>query len=217
MRRAARRPGELRAIVWDMDGTLIDSTTVVPDAYITAVGRLGGPAPTREAIVAAYHLGPPAFILAHLLGRASTRADVEEYLRCLRTGAPAARPYPGVQATLARLRGRLAMGVFTGASHASAQILLEAAGLVEHFPVVVGGDQVEQQKPAPDGVLLACRSLGVEPGSAAYVGDSPSDLQAAQGGGARAIAASWGHLYSPESPADLVLGRPEELLELVGA
>src|SRR6266508_1166158 len=171
MDRATRRgAGELLAIVWDMDGTLIDSATVVPDAYIRAITRLGGPTLTREAVIAAYGL-----------------------------------------------RGRVEMGVFTGANHAGALILLESAGLTGHFTVVVGGDEVEHQKPAPDGVLRACRSLGVAPASAAYVGDSASDLEAARSSGARAFAAGWGHLYGPDSPADLVLHRPEELLELLGA
>jgi HAD superfamily hydrolase (TIGR01509 family) len=218
MERAVRDgAGELQAVVWDMDGTLIDSSTVVPDAYIAAIRRLGGPTLTREAIVAAYSLGPPAIMLAHLLGRASTDADVQEYLTGLRAGAAGARPYPGIEPTLERLRGRVELGVFTGASHTSALILLEAAGLAARFGVVVGGDEVEQQKPAPDGVLLACKSLRVNPASAAYVGDSPSDLQAARSSGARAFAAGWGHLFSPEEPADLVLDRPEELLDLLNA
>lgn len=211
------RTDALRAIVWDMDGTLIDSTMVVPDAYTTAITRLGGPTLTREAIVAAYGLGPPAAMLAHLLGRATTDDDVQEYLACLRSGAPAALPYPGIETTLERLRGRVGLAVFTGANHAGALILLEATGLADHFTVVVGGDEVERQKPAPDGVLLACRSLGVQPGGAAYVGDSPVDLEAARSSGARAVAAGWGHLYSSDSPADLVLERPEDLLELVDA
>ncbi len=209
--------GGLRAVVWDMDGTLIDSSTVVPDAYISAITTLGGPSLTREAVIAAYSLGPPAVMLAHLLGRASTEADVQEYLERLRARAAAARPYPGIPATLQRLRPRVELGVFTGANHASATILLKATGLAGHFTVVVGGDEVEHQKPAPDGVLLACWALGVEPASAAYVGDSPRDLEAARSSGARAFAAGWGHLYSPASPADLVLDRPEELLEIVPA
>ena len=219
-RERARRDGQggaggLRAVVWDMDGTLIDSTRAVPDAYLTAVASLGGPRLTAEDVIAAYHLGPPARILTHLLGRTATPADVEEYLDRLRANAPAAPPYPGIPETLEKLRGRVGLGVFTGANHTSAVILLRAAGLLGHFARVVGGDEVEHQKPAPDGVQLACRDLGVEPAAAAYVGDSPSDLEAARRGGARAYAAGWGHLYSPDVPADLVLTRPEDLLGIV--
>jgi HAD superfamily hydrolase (TIGR01509 family) len=209
--------GALLAVIWDMDGTLIDSTQVVTDAYIGAVAALGGPPTTAEAVVAAYPLGPPAILLGHLLGRATTPADVAAYVTRLRAGAAAAPPYPGIEATLERLRGRVGLGVFTGANHESAMILLEATGLAGNFDVVVGGDEVERVKPAPDGVLAACRALGVEPARAAYVGDSPSDLGAARASGAKAFAAAWGHLYRPEEPADRVLARPEELLEMVGA
>ena len=208
--------GDLLAVVWDMDGTLIDSTGAVTGAYIDAVAALGGPPTTAEAVVAAYRLGPPATLLAHLLGRATTDADVAAYMARLRAGAPGAPPYPGIRETLERLRERVRLGVFTGANHESAMILLGATGLADSFGVVVGGDEVERVKPAPDGVLAACRALGVEPGRAAYVGDSPSDLGAARASGARAFAAGWGHMYRPDAPADRVLARPEELLALVG-
>jgi len=206
----------LLAVIWDMDGTLIDSTQVVTDAYIGTVAALGGPPTTAEAVVAAYPLGPPAILLGHLLGRATTPVDVAAYLTRLRAGAASAPPYPGIEATLEGLRPRVRLGVFTGANHESAMILLEATGLAGNFGVVVGGDEVERVKPAPDGVLAACRALGVAPARAAYVGDSPSDLGAARASGARAFAAAWGHLYRPEEPADRVLARPEELLEIVG-
>jgi HAD superfamily hydrolase (TIGR01509 family) len=214
--RGSGEGGALLAVIWDMDGTLIDSTQVVTDAYIGAVAALGGQPTTAEAVVAAYPLGPPANILAHLLGRASIEADVDEYLARLRADAASAPPYPGVEPTLEGLRQRVRLGVFTGANRASAMILLGAAGLARHFDAVVGGDEVERVKPAPDGVLAACRALGVAPARAAYVGDSPSDLGAARASGAKAFAAAWGHLYRPEEPADRVLARPEELLEIVG-
>jgi phosphoglycolate phosphatase/AHBA synthesis associated protein len=217
---AVRGSGEsdaLLAVIWDMDGTLIDSTQVVTDAYIGTVAALGGPPTTAEAVVAAYPLGPPAILLGHLLGRATTPVDVAAYLTRLRAGAASAPPYPGIEATLEGLRPRVQLGVFTGANHESAMILLEATGLAGHFGVVVGGDEVERVKPAPDGVLAACRALGVAPARAAYVGDSPSDLGAARASGAKAFAAAWGHLYRPEEPADHVLARPEELLEIVGS
>jgi HAD superfamily hydrolase (TIGR01509 family) len=218
LREQGRDPAAVRAVVWDMDGTLIDSTSVVPDAYIAAIGRLSGRRLVREQIFAVYHLGPPRLILTELLGRAGTAADVGEYHASLRAIAAQAAPYPGVVEALERLRRRLPLAVFTGADVGSARILLSASGLLGYFARVVGGDEVEHQKPAPDGVLLACAALGVEPAAAAYVGDSPFDLQAARSSGALAVAAGWGHLFgSSDSPADLVLAHPRDLITALDA
>jgi HAD superfamily hydrolase (TIGR01509 family) len=207
----------VRAVVWDMDGTLIDSAAVVPDAYITAVSRRGGRRYSRGEIIAAYRYGPPSPMLTELLGRACTSEDVEEYHACLRATAAAALPYPGIVDILDALRQRrMPLAVFTGAHHDGACILLEASGLLPYFARVVGGDEVEHQKPAPDGVLAACAALGVEPVAAAYVGDAPSDLTAARASGALAVAAGWGHFFHAAAPADLVVATPQELLTALG-
>jgi len=209
------RLAAVRAVIWDMDGTLIDSATVVPDAYITAVSRLGGRRFSRAEVIANYHVGPPLMMLTELLGRVCGAEDVEQYYACLRASAAGALPYPGIVETLDALRPRLPMAVFTGADRTAARVLLRASGLLPSFARVVGGDEVERQKPAPDGVLLACAALGVAPAAAAYVGDSPSDLHAARAAGALAVAAAWGHLFQAETEADVVLATPRELLILL--
>jgi phosphoglycolate phosphatase/AHBA synthesis associated protein len=113
------------------------------------------------------------------------------------------------------LHGRPPMAVFTGASSQAAQMLLEETGLLEHFGVVVAGDQVDRQKPHPDGVLRACERLGVPAQAAAYVADAPIDLEAARRAGALPIAAGWGHLHQANAPAGMVLLRPRQLLGLL--
>jgi HAD superfamily hydrolase (TIGR01509 family) len=199
-----------------MDGTLIDSTMIVPGAYVTAVARLGGRRTSRDEVIAAYRFGPPRLMLTELLGRACTAGDVEEYHACLRATAAQAPPYPGIVDTLDALRAsNLPLAVFTGADRQSARILLGANGLLPYFRQVVGGDEIERQKPAPDGVLLACAALGVEPTAAAYVGDAPSDLTAARASGALAVAAGWGHFFHRAAPADLVLTTPRQLLTML--
>ncbi|GAA4609642.1 phosphoglycolate phosphatase/AHBA synthesis associated protein [Actinoplanes octamycinicus] len=201
------------AVVFDMDGTLIESTTAVNAAFRAAVAAGGGPWYSDAEIVAAYPLGPPQRILDHLLGRPATPDDLDRYYAHLGTGRVSA--YDGIGETLADLTRRCSLGVFTGASQQAAQILLGAAGLLKHFSIIVGGDQVANPKPAPDGILRACEQLGVAPGSVAYVGDSPLDLQAARRSGAVAVAAAWGHLYDAEQPADRTAHRPADLRTLV--
>ncbi|MGR6319256.1 HAD family hydrolase [Micromonospora soli] len=208
-------PAAPAAIVFDMDGTLIESHAVVPAAYRAAVVAAGGPAPSDAEIIAGYPLGPPSALLTHLLRRPAGDADLAAYHAHLATLAGRVTVYPGVADMLAGVAARVPIALFTGASRRAAEILLDRAGLLGHFRVVLGGDQVPRPKPAPDGVELACRLLGVAPGRAAYVGDSPLDLRAARSSGAVAVAAGWGHQYDPAEPADLDAAAPGDLLSLL--
>ena len=203
----------VRALAWDMDGTLLDSSGVVPAAYAAALVRIGGPAVSPADVVAAYALGPPEVILGHLAGRPLTAQETEAYYDEL--ASVSVRPYPGVARAVAVLRARGAvLAVFTGTSTRAAELLLASAGLTADL--LIGGDQIARPKPAPDGLVLAARRLGVEPGDLAYIGDAPADLRAARAAGSHATAAAWGHLYDPAEPADSVLAAPAEALALLG-
>jgi HAD superfamily hydrolase (TIGR01509 family) len=207
---------KMRAVVWDMDGTLIDSADAVPAAFVATVLELEGPATDTGAVVAAYSLGRPEIILEYLLGRPLRTGDSDRYYRRLYNCT--VHPYPGVRETvrcLQELSNDVGMAVFTGASRLSAEILLTRAGLAEWLCVVVGGDDVSRPKPAPDGILEACRRLKRIPEEVAYIGDSPNDLLAARAAGAVAIAAGWGHLYDPNAEADVTLTRPDQILGLL--
>lgn len=202
-------------LVWDMDGTLIDSATVVPDAFIATTAALGGLPPSRGEVVAAYSLGEPMVMLSHLLDRPATRDDVALYHRSLAERAAGVRAYPGIVAVLDQLHGQLPMAVFTGASARAAQILLGAVGLLHRFEAVVGGDQVARPKPYPDGILAACRALGLPSRDCAYVGDASVDLQAASASGALPLAAGWGHLHQPRTDETIVLAQPADLIAVI--
>ncbi|MET8309389.1 MULTISPECIES: HAD family hydrolase [unclassified Micromonospora] len=206
---------QVDAIVFDMDGTLIASHAAVPAAYRAAILAGGGRQHTDEEIIAGYPLGAPSALLTALLGRPATETDVERYHAELAAVAEQVASYDGVPELLAGLAGPAPLGLFTGASHRAARILLERVGLAGHFRVIIGGDEVTRPKPAPDGVVLACRRLGVAPQRSAYVGDSPLDLRAARDAGALAVAARWGHQYDPHAPADLTVAHPRDLRALL--
>lgn len=182
---------EVRAYIFDLDGTLVDSSTVVPQAYIACIVSLGGPRYEPDEIIQSYAIGPPQEILSHLLGRNSTSADLATYHRCLEAICRHLRPSEGVRQMLGGLGNRHLMAVFSGASRHACDLLLSASGLAKFFVQVVGGDETDRPKPHPDGLLLVCRRLGVEPQEAAYVGDSELDMKAAKAAGCHAIAAGW--------------------------
>jgi HAD superfamily hydrolase (TIGR01509 family) len=198
--------------VWDMDGTLLDSSVVAPATYAAAVRELGGPVVSAEQVIAAYPLGPPDVILAHLARRPVSSADMEAYYS--RLERVTVRSYDGVADALSALRSRgRAVAVFTGASRRAAATLLAAAGLT--VDVLVGGDQVRRPKPAADGLIVAAERLGLRPEDLVYVGDSPLDMLAARAAGSYGAAASWGHMYDPAEPADSVLATPGQALDLL--
>ncbi|HEX8004175.1 MAG TPA: HAD family hydrolase [Mycobacteriales bacterium] len=205
----------VEAVVWDMDGTLVDSVDAVTGAYADAIVAGGAPRPTSEAVVAAYALGPPAALLTALLGRDCTGEDLAAYLDSLARRAASVRVHDGVPAALAAVGAALPMAVFTGASTAAAELLLGAAGLRMAFALVLGGDDVPRPKPFPDGLLHVCARLGADPARTAYVGDSPLDLECARRAGCVAVAAAWGHQYDPAAPRDVTAVSPSTVAEWV--
>ena len=204
----------LEAIVFDLDGTLVDTGATVPAAYAATVAALGGPAVPAAAVVAAYPLGATKSILEHFLSRSVSADEVEGYHERL-AAIGTIEPYPGVVAALEALHGRVPLAVYTGAGGRAARIVLERAGLTAFFQTVVGGDEVARPKPNPEGLLLAARRLGVPVDATAYVGDAARDLEAAQACGALPVAAAWGQEFTGDARVAHVLHDPAGLAGLL--
>jgi phosphoglycolate phosphatase/AHBA synthesis associated protein len=209
----------LEAVVFDMDGTLIDSSRVVPAAFIATIEELGGPTLDRDAVIASYVLGPPATIMEHFLARPLEPSEIDGYHARLRAEAErrGVQPYPGIREALEALARSVVFGVFTNADLGNVDVLLGAARLRDRFAVVVGADEVAPNfKPAADGLLLACERLEVPAARTAYVGDSPQDGETAHHAGALAVAARWGHLMEDVGGFDVVADRPTDLPVVLG-
>jgi HAD superfamily hydrolase (TIGR01509 family) len=205
----------LRAVIFDMDGTLVDSLESVPAAYVATVEQLTGRVCTVDEVVASYSVGPGKAMLSVLLGRPCHENDLALYHDHLKRDLSLVRTYPSIEASISNLSETMKVGVFTGAGRGAASILLAHAGLQKYFEVVVTGDDVLRPKPAPDGILAACEALGVPPEETAYVGDASNDMQAAAAAEVFAVLAGWGHQYEPSTEADLVVFDPTDLVHLL--
>ena len=187
--------------MFDLDGTLADTMTLVPQAYADTIRFLGGPVVSPAEVVAAWHTGPTAAVLEHFIGRTVTSGDIECFYSAFDALTEAVRPFPGIPGMLRSLRRQgYRLGIFTHATRRAATMTLEAAGLGRFRLPLVGGEEVSELKPAPEGLLLACRRISVAPAAAAYVGDAEADLQCAAAAGSLGIHARWG------APAAAVAG-----------
>jgi HAD superfamily hydrolase (TIGR01509 family) len=213
--RSASAAREIDAVLFDMDGTLIDSVGPTLQAYVRTVGECGGGETTAEDVLARFVEGSTPRVLAALLGRPTRDGDLDCFSRHLAEAAESMAPYDGIDAAVSVVADAMPVGVVTGATRRTAQLLLERADLLRYFGVVVGGDEVEAAKPDPASVVLGCRRVGIAPGRVAYVGDAPTDIEAARRAGAISVAAAWGHHYDAEVPADVVARAPGELAGLL--
>lgn len=192
---SAAPPGALRpveTVLFDVDGTLVDTFRLYLESYRRALRPVLGYAPGDAEILARDPAAERRFLLDWVGPErvADCHAEMCRHYEALhRTHGEGM--YDGVREMLAHLRSAgLRLGVVTGKGRAAWEITARHLDLGP-FEVVVTEDDAEHPKPHPGGLLVALAALGVSPAAAAYVGDSPGDLAAARAAGVRAGAALW--------------------------
>jgi HAD superfamily hydrolase (TIGR01509 family) len=169
------------AILFDLDGVLVDTFEVWVRLLDDVARRLGYPPVPRSSVERSWGQGVEADVQAFY-----PRHTVEEirgwYARHYGDHLGRLRVMEGASERLSSLR--LPKAVVTNSPSGIARRALETARLDRHFDAVVGSDEVPRSKPAPDLVVEACRRLAVAPGRAVLVGDSSYDEEAARAAGA---------------------------------
>ncbi|MCX4851550.1 HAD-IA family hydrolase [Streptomyces sp. NBC_00893] len=203
-----------RAIIFDLDGVIVDSFAVMKEAFRIAYAEVvgDGDAPFEEY---SRHLGRYFPDIMNIMG---LPLEMEEpFVRESYRLAHKVKVFEGVAETVRELRERgVRMAVATGKSGPRARSLLDQLGLLTLFDVVIGSDEVARAKPAPDIVLRALEVLCVEPHEAVMIGDAATDIQSAHGASVAAAAALWGEADAAEllgAQPDAVLEKPGELLQ----
>ena len=203
-------PRQPTAILFDLDGTLIDTYHLYLECYRRALAPYLGYAPRDEEIVARRPTSERRF-LEEWIGAeqaGACHAAMLEHYHALH-GALGEGLYDGVREMLAALHsGGVRLGIVTGKGR-SAWETTERNLELGRFEVVVTDDDVRRPKPDPEGVLAALAALGVPPAEALYVGDSAGDLRAGRSAGTRVAASLWPKTAPGERDAFL-----EEVLPL---
>lgn len=198
-------------VLFDLDGTLVDSAAVIlgsfhhatekvlrrrfPDERI--LGQVGGSnLATQMALLDADHVDE----LVRVYREHNEPRQAE--LAC----------FPGMLEVLAELKreGRR-LGVVSAKQQPTVRRAFDSAGIDAFFDVVVGSDDTDRHKPDPEPILKALELLEARPEEAVYVGDSPFDVGAARAAGVFSVAVGWGGIHRVED-ADAFVETPEELL-----
>lgn len=213
-----RKIGTVRAFVFDLDGTLINSEMDLVHA-VNAMLRETGRAEQHEGLIASYigHGAPQ--LMASVLGPEASEAQRTEALRIFLENyhehmLDLTRPYPGVVEGLRALAG-YPMAVLTNKPAKMGVEILEGLDLAQFFRAVYGGDSLESKKPDPAGALAVLKELGAAAGESAMVGDSDVDVQTARNAGMMAVGVRYGFGQHDreKQPADLYV---DSLTQLQG-
>jgi phosphoglycolate phosphatase len=190
----------MKLVIFDIDGTLVDSGHMICAAVHRAYDDHGLPRPERARVLSIVGLSLPDAFATLAAGAAHPiEALVRSYSQAfsaLRESLPVEALYPGARETVLALSARpdVALGIATGKSTRGVERVLGAHGLLKHFVTVQTADTAPS-KPDPGMVFNALRATAVEPGSATVIGDSVYDMQMAKAAGATAIGVGWG--YNP--------------------
>lgn len=214
----------LRAVLFDMDGTLLDTA---PDfvAVIQAMREARGlPRVPEQQVRDVVSGGARAMVVNSF--EVDPLSDEFEALRlefldryqdhC----AVESRLYDGMERVLAEIeRARLIWGVVTNKPVRFAEPIMQGFGLAQRSALLVCPDHVTRSKPDPEPMILACRQLALDPASVLFVGDDLRDIESGRAAGTRTAAVRYGYIHPQDNPnswgADVVIDQPLDLLNVL--
>lgn len=212
----------MQAVLFDLDGTLVDTAPdlgyalnlqraqhglpFLPDAQIRPYASHG----SRGLLEVGFGLLPDAPNFADM------RDEYLAFYTQVMTRQPAL--FPGMAETLQQIEARgLRWGIVTNKPRRFTWPIVEAMGLAPRAAAILSGDDAAQPKPSPQTLLMACTQMALAPAQVLYVGDAERDVQAGKAAGMTTLVAMFGYLGANDTPehwgADGLIAQPQALLD----
>jgi len=217
------RPAGFESILFDLDGTLVDTAPDMVGVLEAMQISHGGTLVSHE--LARSNVSNGAIGLIRLAFPSSTGAEekrlLQEYLdRYQQSVCEESRVFPGLDSLLDQLdAARLPWGVVTNKPQKLTEPLLAGLGLDARTACIISGDTIAERKPHPAPLLLASKKTRVAPDKTIYVGDAARDIEAGRAAGMTTVAAAYGYITSDDSAnnwqADFIAADTQELVTIL--
>lgn len=214
----------LRAVLFDMDGTLLDTAPDFIAICQAMLAERGLPPVEGKRIRDVISGGARAMVAASFAmdpqdeGFEALRLEFLE--RYQHECAVHSKLFDGMETLLADIeRGKLIWGVVTNKPVRFAEPIMQRLGLAERSAILICPDHVKNSKPDPEPLILACTTLGLDPASVLFVGDDLRDIESGRDAGTRTVAVRYGYIHPEDNPdhwgADVVVDHPLELRKVL--
>jgi HAD superfamily hydrolase (TIGR01549 family) len=212
----AKRSDGIKAVIFDWDGTLIDSNKAIYKTYSECLKRLKLPKLSLSKFKILYESDYRRFEVK--IGITPDKRKISDRIWLEFYDKQKLNLFPGIKKILMKIKNYYLLGLVTGGSLKRIKEDLRRHELDNIFDVVITGDDCSKKKPDPEPLINCIKKLGIEPKNCIYVGDMDGDIIAAKKAGMVSVAVSWGCLNGSELKKinpDCVVKSLDELEEII--
>ena len=179
-----------KGIIFDVDGTLTFTNQLIFDSFNHITKKYLGREYSDEEIIGLF--GPTEDVILKDICKDEYENARKDYYAYYKNNHEIARLYDGIKELVSDIyKSDILLSIFTGKGRTSALITLDEFGLTNYFDMIVSGDDVENHKPSPEGILMFLSKHNFNPTEVLMIGDAPSDIIAAKECGVEIASVVW--------------------------